>query len=85
MFVALLMVNFVWHLCLPGNKHDPHGAVMADTLITVGLLLNLYVTKRTLSQRAPGDVRWKLGAPLYWAALISGVGVLLIRFWSIAR
>ena len=79
---ALLIVTFVYRLCIPGGEYGSQGIVVLDILLNIGLLVGLYGTRRTLVREAPGDERWKVGTPLYWAALISGIGLLLIRFTS---
>lgn len=79
---ALLIVTFVYRLCIPGGEYGSRGVVILDIILNVGLLVGLYGTKRTLGQQAPDDERWKVGTPLYWAALICGIGLLVIRFTS---
>jgi len=79
---ALLIVTFVYRLSIPSHEYDSRGVVILDIVLNIGLLVGLFGTKRTLSQKAPDDDRWQVGTPLYWAALTSGVGLLLIRFTS---
>ncbi|MEZ2333096.1 hypothetical protein AB6802_25525 [Mesorhizobium sp. RCC_202] len=79
---ALLIVTFVYRLCIPSHEYDSRGVVILDIVLNIGLLVGLWGTRRTLSQQGPNDDRWKVGAPLYWAALISGIGLLMIRFTS---
>ncbi|TPN76833.1 hypothetical protein FJ987_03450 [Mesorhizobium sp. CU2] len=79
---ALLIVTFVYRLCIPSHEYDSRGSVILDIVLNIGLLVGLIGTGRSLQQQAPDDDRWKVGTPLYWAALISGIGLLLIRFTS---
>jgi len=79
---ALLIVTFVYRLCIPGGEYASRGVVMLDIVLNIGLLVGLWGTRRTLSQQAPDDDRWQVGTPLYWAALISGIGLFFIRFTS---
>ena len=79
---ALLIVTFIYRLCVPAHEYDSRGVVYLDIVLNIGLLVGLIGTGRSLSQQAPGDDRWTIGTPLYWAALISGIGLLLIRFTS---
>lgn len=76
---ALLIVPFVWRLCVPGGEFASRGVVWLDILINLGLLFGLYGARRTLLRAVPADERWKVGTPLYWAAVIAGIGALLIR------
>jgi hypothetical protein len=82
MIAALLIVTFVYRLCIPGGEYASRGVVMLDIVLNIGLLVGLWGTRRTLSQQAPDDDRRQVGTPLYWAALISGIGLFFIRFTS---
>ncbi|QPC90911.1 hypothetical protein [Mesorhizobium sp. INR15] len=79
---ALLILPFVWRLCIPGGEYSSRGVIWLDILINLGLLFGLYGARKQLQRNASGDERWKIGAPLYWAAMIAGIGVLLIRVSS---
>ncbi|UVK50676.1 hypothetical protein DBIPINDM_003855 [Mesorhizobium sp. AR02] len=79
---ALLILPFIWRLCIPGGEFATRGVVWLDILINLGLLVGLYGARKALVGTGPGDERWKVGAPLYWAAMISGIGMLLIRVSS---
>lgn len=76
---ALLILPFVWRLCIPGGEYASRGVVWLDMAINLGLLVGLYGARKTLAAAAPADERWKVGTRLYWAAMIAGVGMLLIR------
>jgi len=79
----MLIITFVFRLHSPTQEHYSRGLLILDILANIGLLIGLYGTKRVLLQRAPDDDRWKIGAPLYWAALISGLGLILFHFrWN---
>ncbi|WP_137932850.1 hypothetical protein [Mesorhizobium comanense] len=80
--VALLILPFVWRLCIPGGEFASRGVVWLDIILNLGLIAGLYGTRKALMAAAPADERWKVGAPLYWAAMISGFGMLVIRMTS---
>lgn len=40
------------------------------------------MARKALVRAAPDDDGWKVGTPLYWAAMIAGIGMLLIRVSS---
>ena len=79
---ALLILPFLWRLCIPGGEYASRGVVWLDILINLGLLFGLYGVRKALMGAAPDDDRWKVGTPLYWAAMVSGIAMLLIRVSS---
>jgi hypothetical protein len=79
---ALLILPFIWRLCIPDSEFATRGVVWLDTLINRGLLFGHYGARKALVGAAPDDDRWKVGTPLYRAAMVSGIGMMLIRISS---
>lgn len=65
-----LIVNFLWRAFTPAHEYPGRTATYLemgiDALLIVGLI----------------GVRTRIPAPLFWIALICGIGLFLIRFHS---
>jgi hypothetical protein len=67
---------------LPSSDRSTGGAGnCSGILINLGLLVGLYGARKALAGAARDD-HWKVGKPLYWAVMVSGIGMLLIRVSS---
>ncbi|WP_027060162.1 hypothetical protein [Mesorhizobium loti] len=65
-----------------GGEYASRAVAWLDIVINLGLLFGLYNARKALMGAAPADYRWKVGTPLDWAAMVSGIGMLLIRVSS---
>jgi hypothetical protein len=69
-FAGLLIFWFLYRVVVPAHEYPIRPEQVLTMLFEVGLLIGLFGAKS------------KLPAWLFWAALVCGVGLFLIRFTS---
>ena len=64
---AILIFNFVWRMFTTANEYPGRTATIMEMVFDVLLVAGLF------------GIKAKIPSPLFWAALICGIGVLGVR------
>ncbi len=78
-----LVISFLWRLFVPAHEYDMRSAQVLDICLNVLLIVGLVGAHSTLKKNfPPDDSRWGFASTLFWAGMVAGVGMLLIRLTS---
>jgi hypothetical protein len=78
---ALLILRFLMAVLLTGGEWPRQLEALLQVAVDIGLLVGLVGMRRQLAAAmAPEDSRRPAATALFVAGLVSGVGLLLIRF-----
>jgi hypothetical protein len=65
-----LILSLLWRLFVPAHEYPGRTSMILDMVIDAGVILGLIAARKTGPQ------------PLFWIALIAGLGLFAIRFTS---